>query len=182
MGLVNSQANELSGSPVGTWRWGSCSRELAETPALPHLRLRSGSPRRVTALGQCPFPAAPAAGPARRDALPLRVAWTPGRQKGVPARLRPVGARGWWRQGVPSGRACRCTLIRPLGSCQEARPAQDGGSSLSSLQPWPGGRSQAFVKRETSTPFSMGSGDGYTRSGQSHPFCLVIAYQRTRIL
>lgn len=44
------------------------------------------------------------------------------------------------------------------------------------------GRSQAFVKRETSTPFSMGSGDGYTRSGQSHPFCLVVAYQRTRIL
>ena len=49
VGLFNSQANELSGSPVGTWRWGLCSRDWPRPQPPPPALIRV--PRRVTALG-----------------------------------------------------------------------------------------------------------------------------------
>lgn len=88
----------------------------------------------------------------------------------------PLGLPGRWgpwlvETGVPSGRACRCTLIPPSGQLPRKPVFCTGWWFIAeqlTAEAWRG-RSQAFVKRETSTPFSVGCGDGHTRSGRSHP-------------
>lgn len=86
MGLVNSQANELSGSRVGTRRWGSCSRDW-QRPLPPPPACDQG-PQEGDHIGwKLPLLVAPAIGAALRDGLPLPGGlWIPGRQKGVPVR------------------------------------------------------------------------------------------------
>ena len=101
MGLFNGQANELSGSPVGTWRWGLCSRDwprpLPPPPACDQV------PRRVTALdGNCLF---------WRHLLQVQPCelgflfrWPVDTREaeGGPCKGSSAGgARGWWGWGFP---------------------------------------------------------------------------------
>lgn len=120
---------------------------LAETPALPpppEIRV----PRRVTALDRnCPFQRHLLQ--AQPGEMRFRSGWPVdrGKQKGVPPSApRPVGpvAGG---DGVPSGRACRRTLIPPSGQLPRKPMSCTGWwfmaekllRKVKDLQPRPGG-------------------------------------------